>query len=217
MTEDLATSKYGSRRRSPRRGRSHAQRSGETRARVLEAAVQCIAEDGFQRTHLAEIASRAGVSVGAIQHQFSDKAGVLAAVVAHGFDALVSEVVRLPADSGELPGRVARLVEATWTHYAQPQSRAALEIALQMRSDPEFQSVSAPHLAQIRGAIDRMWMGFFWDLEASRGQHVRAQRLLFTTLNGLIVESMLIPMRTDASRDLETLADSIVRILAPEA
>lgn len=196
--------------------RSHAQRSGETRARVLEAAFQCIAEDGFQRTHLTQIASRAGLSVGAIQHQFGDKAGVLAAVVAHGFDTLVNEVVRLPVDSSELPRRVARLVETMWEHYARPQSRAALEIALQMRSDPEFQSVSAPHLTQIRGAIDRMWMGFFWDVPATRGQHVRAQRLLFTALNGLTLEAMLIPVSADVSGDLETLADGIVRILAPE-
>jgi AcrR family transcriptional regulator len=155
--------------------------------------------------------------VGAIQHQFGDKAGVLAAVVGRGFDALITQVVQLPADPGELPVRVGRLVETIWRHYALPQSRAAIEIAIQMRSDREFLSVSVPYLARIRGAIDRMWMGFFWDVHAARSQHVRAQRLLFTTLNGLIVEDMLMPISTDVTGDLEILADGIVRILTSEA
>lgn len=216
MSQEDAIQPEGKRaKRAPRR--THAQRSGETRALVLESAVRCMTEHGFRRTHLARIADRAGVSVGAIQHQFGDKAGVLAAVVGQGFDSLVTQVARLPADQTELPTRVRRLVDAIWAHYALPQSRAALEIALQTRSDPEFLSSSVPYLAQVRAAIDRMWMGFFWDIQAERSQHVRAQRLLFTTLNGLTVESMLLPDLPDVTGDLETLTDGIVRILSLDA
>ena len=44
---------------------------------------------------------------------------------------------------------------------------------------------------------------------------MRAQRLLFTTLNGLAVEGMLLPGEPDARADLTLLTDGILRILRP--
>lgn len=193
--------------------RSHAERSGETRMRILDAAVQCIATEGLPRTNLARIAERAGLSLGAIQHQFGDKSGVLMAVVERGFERLLDAVARLPVAPPELHGRVAVLVDSIWAHYALPESRAALEIVLQMRGDGDFRARALPYLVRIRGAIDRMWMGFFWEMGAPRARHVRAQRLLFTTLNGLAFESSLVPAMPDLSADLKTLSDTLVRIL----
>ena len=71
-------------------------RSEVTRARVLDAAVACIAETGFGPANLAGIAERAGLTTGAIQHQFGDKATLLAAVVERGFERLVERAARLP-------------------------------------------------------------------------------------------------------------------------
>ena len=62
-----------------------------------------------------------------------------------------------------------------------------------------------------------MWMGLFWEAGASRAQHIRAQRLLFTMLNGLAVEATLMPAMPDTARDLETLTQGIVQMLTPEA
>ncbi len=197
--------------------RTQAERSGATRERILDAAVRCVAEEGFARTQLARISYRAGVSVGAIQHQFGDKEAVLEAVVERGFDELVAEVARLPVASSDTRERATLLVHTLWDRYVLPRSRAALEILLQMRADPEFLARALPYLAKIRGAIDRMWMGLFWELGASRRQHVRAQRLLFTTLNGLAMEATLMPEMPETAQDLETLIEGIVGILTREA
>ena len=157
------------------------------------------------------------MSVGAIQHQFGDKEAVLEGVVERGFDELVTEVARLPVASAGLEERVSLLVHTLWARYALPPSRAALEILLQMRAEPEFLARALPYLAKIRGSIDRMWMGLFWEAGASRAQHIRAQRLLFTTLNGLAVEATLMPAMPDTAKDLETLTQGIVQMLTPEA
>jgi len=211
----MATPRRKPARRRPRR--TQAERSTETRSRILDASLQCVAEEGFQRTNLARIAARAGLSLGAIQHQFGDKAGVLAAAVERGFDRLVAVVAQLPSGSDGLRPRIDGLVHSIWGHYGLPESRAALEIVLQMRAEPEFLARALPYLAEIRGAIDRMWMGLFEELGASRDRHVRAQRLLFTTLNGLAMEATLIPAPPDAAADLDSLSDGIVRILRGDA
>ena len=47
----------------PSKGRrSHAERTAETRAKILAAVVESIADVGFQRTTASEIAQRAGVT-----------------------------------------------------------------------------------------------------------------------------------------------------------
>ena len=197
------------------RRRTQLERSNETRTRVIEAASVCIAEEGFGATNLARIAERAGMTTGAIQHQFGDKAGVLTAVVERSLEELAAEVAALPADGSSLRRRVARFVEAIWLRYSLPRSRAALETLIHMRTDPDFAGSSLPHLARVRDVIDRMWMGTFSDAKAPRARHVRAQRLLFTTLNGLAVEGMLLPGEPDARADLTLLTDGILRILRP--
>lgn len=51
------------------------------RERILSAALECFAEDGFDRARVDEVARRAGVSKGAIYWHFPDKASLFRAVV----------------------------------------------------------------------------------------------------------------------------------------
>lgn len=55
-------------------------RSQETLARLLDAAEQLVAEKGFDDTPVAEVARRAGSSVGAFYSRFRDKEGLLHAL-----------------------------------------------------------------------------------------------------------------------------------------
>jgi AcrR family transcriptional regulator len=48
-----------------------------TRAKMLDAAVQCIVEEGFYRSSSNRIAARAGVSWGVIQHYFGTREKLL--------------------------------------------------------------------------------------------------------------------------------------------
>ena len=66
--------------------RSHSERTAKTRARVIAAVVESIDEVGFHRTTGSEIARRAGVTWGAVQHHFGGKDGMLAAVVEDSFN-----------------------------------------------------------------------------------------------------------------------------------
>jgi AcrR family transcriptional regulator len=197
-------------------------RPDATRLRVLDAAVDCICRDGFQHTNLANIARAAGMTTGAIQHHFGDKASLLAAVVERGFEALTLQLVGLPAapePKGTVPdlaGRVGCVVEALWSGYDANQTRASLEILFAMRSDEDFQERSLPFLAQMHERVDRLWMGSFWDLDVSRERHLTAQRLVFTTLNGLALERILMPIMPDVRADLRTVVRSVVRIFEEE-
>jgi AcrR family transcriptional regulator len=61
---------------------------GDLRRALLAAAVQAITESGPTGVSLRDLARRAGVSHAAPAHHFGDKAGLLTALAAEGFDLL---------------------------------------------------------------------------------------------------------------------------------
>jgi AcrR family transcriptional regulator len=66
--------------------RSHAERSGETRLKLCESALQLLSEVGYERVTTALIAKHAQVSKGAQTHHFPTKVDILAAAFEHLLD-----------------------------------------------------------------------------------------------------------------------------------
>jgi AcrR family transcriptional regulator len=65
--------------------RTQAERSGETRRRILDAAVTLLGERGYAGLRTSEVALAAGVSKGAQTHHFPSKDALVVAVVEHVF------------------------------------------------------------------------------------------------------------------------------------
>ena len=62
---------------SEKRRRTQAERRAATRTALLDAAVDCLAEEGYANTTTRRIAERAGVTPGALQHHFTSRAELL--------------------------------------------------------------------------------------------------------------------------------------------
>ncbi|MGH3457790.1 TetR/AcrR family transcriptional regulator [Aeromicrobium sp.] len=95
--------------------RTQAQRSAATRDALLDAARPLFAADGFGRVSADAIAKAAGVTRGAMYHQFADKTELFAAV----FEAVEAEVMERigtsVADSGKTdPIELMRLGARAW-------------------------------------------------------------------------------------------------------
>jgi AcrR family transcriptional regulator len=71
---------------------------GDLRRTVLAAAVDAIGESGLDGWSLRELARRAGVSHAAPAHHFGDKAGLLTALAAEGFDLLADTLAPAASD-----------------------------------------------------------------------------------------------------------------------
>jgi len=61
--------------------RTRAQMTEETRDRLIQAARQAFARDGFAATSMDALTAAVGLTRGALYHNFGDKTGLLAAVV----------------------------------------------------------------------------------------------------------------------------------------
>ena len=74
---------------------------GDLRRAVLAAAIEVITESGPAALSLRDLARRAGVSHAAPAHHFGDKAGLLTAVAAEGYD-MLADALEVAASRGSL-------------------------------------------------------------------------------------------------------------------
>ena len=78
--------------------RTQAQRTAATRAQLLAAARKLFADKGFAEVSTQAIVAEAGVTRGALYHQFDDKAGLFAAVYEEVERDLVADIGRQITD-----------------------------------------------------------------------------------------------------------------------
>jgi AcrR family transcriptional regulator len=113
----------------------------DTRERVLHATVESIIELGFYRgSSTNEIARRAGVTWGVIQHYFGNREGLMLAVLQNGAQHMFETVERAHIDGPTVLDRVTQLIDVFSEHYARPDYLASLQVLLNMDHDPRTSS-----------------------------------------------------------------------------
>ena len=197
----------------PRRRRRQADRSAATRSRLLEAVVEAIARDGFAQTSAKRIAEQAGLSWGAVQHHFGGKTEILEAVLEHGLARLESAFEDVDPAGLDLDERARLFVERAWRHYRSRHYRSTLEIILGMRREADGEPADPVHERMVAG-VDRLWRRVFDDVDVDATARLDAQVFAFATLSGLAVQCILQRGDANIDRQLDTLARTIVTLLA---
>ncbi|MDJ0785344.1 MAG: TetR/AcrR family transcriptional regulator [Myxococcota bacterium] len=175
-------------RRSPARARprrTHAERTAETRGRILAAVVESIEAVGFQRTTASEIAKRAGVTWGAVQHHFGGKDGILNAVLQQSFDRFAREFRDPPAADAPLEERVHFFVECAWRHFGSPHFRSTLEILLHYAAPEPGSNPEASWQGEMLGRWNGIWSRLFPDAHMGSRRRVALQHYTISVLAGL--------------------------------
>ncbi|HKJ24293.1 MAG TPA: TetR/AcrR family transcriptional regulator [Myxococcota bacterium] len=199
----------GRRRAAPAR-RSHAERTAETRAKVMGAVVESIADVGFQRTTAAEITRRAGVSWGAVQHHFGDKEGILDAVLADSFARFAERLADVDLERLDLEARVDVFVDRAWEHFGSPHYRSTFEILL------NHPSGEGDAWRGMLAAWNDVWSRFFPTPHRTRREVVALQLYAISLLSGLATARALGgPAARLVGGPLALLREALVEQLAP--
>jgi AcrR family transcriptional regulator len=194
------------------RRRSHAERTAATRARILAAVVDCIAEGGLAGATAVEIERRAGVTWGAVQHHFGGKDGLLLAVLEDSFRRFAERIADVPVE-GTTPGERARLfVERAWAHFRSREYRSTFEI---LRGHAWRGRPGSDWRERMFRAWDREWRRLFDASPIPRRHHLVLQHYTVSVLSGL-ASTLLLEGETARPREgeLELLVDSLARALA---
>lgn len=140
--------------RKPRR--SQADRSAATRAKVIAAARDVLCAQGYSGATMHAIRDAAGMSLGAIQHQFPTKAKIMAAVAAE-FSAYRTRVYAEAIRAGATPREsMENLIDANFRMVSRPEMAAVLEIHLARRNDPDLDQEVGPSTRRFDRRV-RLW------------------------------------------------------------
>ena len=132
-------------------------RSRATRARLLEAAIACLAELGWTASTVAVVAERAGVSRGAVQHHFPTRESLFTAALEHVSQVRANEMKR---ELAELPGGAspdtAAVVALVMSLFTGTLFRAALALWVAAAAEPQLREQMIPLEARIGREIHRV-------------------------------------------------------------
>lgn len=129
--------------------RTQAERSADTRATLLRHAISALHEVGYPATTTMLVAERAGISRGAMLHQFRTKADLMTFVVESVYAEEVQRYGELLKDCTEPLERLLAYPEAVWKVLSRPSGIAVLEILQGSRSDTDLARKLRPVQARI--------------------------------------------------------------------
>ncbi len=193
-----------------RQGRRPTAQSRRTRERVIEEAALCIAEEGFAAAHTNRIAERAGITWGVLQYHFGDKAGLLAAILERGVEALERGFGEIDVEGETLRERLTAVVDGGWALFRSPLARAGNEILVNARGqleghggdgvDLEAMTRNLVHLARrsLRSAVG--------DAREARA----LEGVLLAALRGFNLALLMAPTDYDFAAERRTLVDMMV-------
>jgi AcrR family transcriptional regulator len=119
-------------------GRPLQRRAVDTRAALLDAAIDCLVERGYAATTTIETARRARVSRGAQLHHFPTKAELMTAAVGRLLERRVREFRDAFVDTAPGSGLVDRAIDVLWSMFQSPCFAAVAELWVAARTDREL-------------------------------------------------------------------------------
>jgi AcrR family transcriptional regulator len=165
-----------------------AERTATSRARILDAAVACLVESGYQGATTLRIQARAGVSRGRLLHHFPSRDQLLVAASRHlTTQRLQRNGERLHGIAEGLPAgeRLDRAIELMWETFSEPIFWASVELWTAARTNPELRAVLLPQEQEV-GAVIRAGMARYYGPELAAHPHYEGVRdLVLTSMRGV--------------------------------
>ncbi|WP_114452166.1 TetR/AcrR family transcriptional regulator [Halopolyspora algeriensis] len=172
----------------PTPSRSRQERTADSRALILDAAVDCLIEYGYAGASTVAIQDKAGISRGRLLHHFPSRDELLVAAAQHLASTRLAQLeeraARLLTHEPEGRQRVDRCVELLWATFQEPHFWAAMELWNAARTNPALSAVLRPEERNLRTAIravtDRIW----GPAVTAHPRYGELRELLFTSMRG---------------------------------
>ncbi len=193
-------------------GRTQAARRAETRHALLQAVVDCLLEHGYQKTTLAVIARKAGLTTGAVQHHFRSRSELMQAAI----EEYLFTIDPIDLDvhvQDRLEDRCLLLVNNYWQYFNNPRYMALWEIILAARHNEQLmKKIKAWQARSVRNA-EKFLTQLFPEFGLSAAQVKSIQYFVTSQLRGLALLASVDDRRPNKREQLALLADALRQTL----
>src|SRR5689334_8925688 len=150
--------KGGSPSAARQRRRSQAERSAETKARLMDAAVKLLAEKGYSRLTIQDVAQAIGVSRGAPVHHYPNRAALISAIADYSCELAEGLIERGAQACGSSGDPLGDLVNALAEFFLGPIFVAHLEILSAARADSHMGPSLRRRILRPRTKRDKLYV-----------------------------------------------------------
>jgi AcrR family transcriptional regulator len=164
-----------------------------SRQRVLDAAIQCILEQGLYRASSNAIAEQAGLSWGVIQYYFGTREALMLAVLEEGARRLTKAVQDAEIRGSTLIERVECYMETLAQYYGSPDYLAFTQVLISLSHDPRTSADTREHLERVSAATQPPLRRLQAEVLKGTGvQDPAVESLLFHSLRGLALSHVML-------------------------
>jgi AcrR family transcriptional regulator len=193
--------------------RTQEERSVTTRRKLIQAAIVLICERGCAEATTVEIARRAGVSRGALQHQFGSRYELLAAVCDWLPDESLALRNDLQTEHKPIDLRVDAVIRHYWSLYTSPSFMAILNTSLGTRGDRRLHNRLRRHLGELYRKNGESALELFADSVLSEDELIVLWRMTLATLRGLALAHIMGLANETPQVDIDLLKTLVVERL----
>ncbi|MBF6245782.1 TetR/AcrR family transcriptional regulator [Nocardia elegans] len=198
---------------SPRR--TQAQRTEETRQRLISATIRAIRDDGYRATTTRRVADYAGVSLGAVAHHFPNRAALISAAldaVASRLIASVEDQARTLATGGPIDHRA--LLDTLWASFTGESFLVWIRVWLAASEDPDVRDAAVEADRHMSANLARVLPPLAPD-GLSTADWMRRLNVVLDAMRGLSLMSYYQPGHEDAPDRWPSARRELLRLLAP--
>lgn len=195
--------------------RTQAQRRDEAETRLLQAAIELVAENGLARLTLSQIGEVAGYSRGLPAHYFGSKSNLILKLTDHMVEGFATSLARISAQNDGL-----QWIVATIEHYFERTrnnevgTRAFFVLFGEGVHDASirdrFDQLNKSSVAQLRHHIE---IGIRNGEIAGRVEPEQQAVLILSMLRGAVTQWLISPSLVDSQKVQNEMVQSVVRNL----
>jgi AcrR family transcriptional regulator len=178
-----------------------------TRQKVLDAAVATILDLGYYHASSNAIARRAGVTWGALQHQFGTREALLLEVLNERWGRLREQMTTAEIHGATLEARLERVLEVLATHYSAPEHLVQIQILLDLTHNPDTSAGAREAIAAHGRTLNDAWQPLFVQALGPAARFTSLVAYAFLALRGYLTSQLI------ASSIAETASDARQRDL----
>ncbi|MBV8510609.1 MAG: TetR/AcrR family transcriptional regulator [Xanthobacteraceae bacterium] len=175
--------------------RSQEQRRQDTQERVLKAALDLLAEEGYARLTTTAVAARAGVSRGAQENYFRTKTDLIAAATRYAMDSATAHAAKSAQAARSAPDPLQLFLDDSRAFFLSRSYRAMMELALAGRSEPALARIHRAAFVKFRKDLDRVWIRTLVDAGLPRPLVEEFVELSVYLLRGMALTELILPQR----------------------
>ena len=174
-------------------------RGQETHSRLLRAAAEAFAREGYDAASVAEICQGAGVSKGAFYHHFESKQSLFMELLDKWLDGLTVQLSQARTDANNVPDALLGMAAATGWLFDEPTDQFVifLEFLTQAIRDPAVWKATVAPYRSFADFFRRLVQAGIAEGTIRPVDAERAAQVIVSLAVGLLVQSMLDPDHAD--------------------